>query len=107
MYQDQLCAFRCLALHRGHDIKSVDGPAKDLYLEWMEHARSEPNEVTFQDFPDFESLFEVNLEVYRLEEDDFAISIYKSRGHHESFVVHLRFCSVRAHIPVQDLRSSL
>lgn len=84
MYLNQLCAFRCLALHRGHNIKAIDGPANEFYLEWMEHARSESNEVTFQDFPDFENLFEVNLEIYSLEEDDFARAIYKSRGHHES-----------------------
>ena len=27
-YLDRCCAFRCLALHRDHDIKSVNGPAR-------------------------------------------------------------------------------
>ena len=29
-YSDQLCAFRALAVHRGHDIRNVDGPAKEF-----------------------------------------------------------------------------
>ena len=33
-YNDNLCAFRCLALHRGYDIKFLEGPTYDLYNLW-------------------------------------------------------------------------
>lgn len=81
-YEDNLCAFRCLALHRGYDIKAVEGPALEYYRQWMSSSESRPEfqGLSFEDFPDFETRFNVNMEVYSLEEDGFALSVYKSRG---------------------------
>ena len=31
LYKDNLCAFRCLALHRGYEIRCIDGPAKQFF----------------------------------------------------------------------------
>lgn len=77
---------RCLALHRGHDIKSVDGPAREYVQQWHDHSKNEKQfgGVAYEEFPDFENFFKVNLEVYRLRQDGFASSIYKSRGRQES-----------------------
>ena len=83
-YTDNLCAFRCLALHRGHDIKSIEGPAQDFYKQWSDQPAKEFEGLNFEDFPAFEILFFVNLEVYNLTEDGFAHSVYKSRGQHGS-----------------------
>ena len=37
-----------------------------------------------EEFPEFETRFEVNLEAYNLTEDGFAWSVYKSRGQHQT-----------------------
>ncbi|MES9993656.1 MAG: C2H2-type zinc finger protein, partial [Candidatus Thiodiazotropha sp.] len=87
LYDDNLCAFRCLALHRGHDIKSVERPAHTLYRQWMANKEeAEFGGLTFDEFPEFERHFGVNLEVYSLEESGFARSLYKSRGQHDSIM---------------------
>ena len=84
LYDDNLCAFRCLALHRGHEIRCIDGPAQQLYRQWSQEPADTFQGLSFEDFPEFESRFRVNLEVYSLEEDGFARSIYKSRGLQET-----------------------
>ena len=83
-YKDNLCAFRCLALHHGHEIKSIEGPAKILYREWTEDPIEDFEGLSFEDFPEFEIRFDVNLEVYNWTEDGFAWSVYKSRGEHKT-----------------------
>jgi hypothetical protein len=91
-YKDDLCTFRCLALHRGYDIKSIDGAARAYYQQWVEFKRLEKEEedeeevhvVSLEEFPEFEAQFLVNLEVYSLEEDGGARSIYKSRGRYDT-----------------------
>lgn len=40
--------------------------------------------LSFEDFPEFETRFDVNLEAYNLTEDGFAWSVYKSRGQHKT-----------------------
>ena len=83
-FKDNLCAFRCLALHRGHNIQSIEGPAKRLYREWNEETVEDFQGLSIEEFPEFETRFEVNLEVYNLTEDGFAWSVYKSRGQHQT-----------------------
>ena len=83
-YKDHLCAFRCLALHRGHEIRCIEGPAKQLYQEWSEEPMKDFKGLSFEDFPEFETRFDVNLEAYNLTEDGFAWSVYKSRGQHKT-----------------------
>ena len=83
-YKDHLCAFRCLALHRGHEIRCIEGPAKQLYQEWSEEPMKDFEGLSFEDFPEFETRFDVNLEAYNLTEDGFAWSVYKSRGQHKT-----------------------
>ena len=79
-YKDNLCAFRCLALHRGHKIKNIEGPAKRLYKEWTEEPVEDFEGLSIEEFPEFQTRFDVNLEVYDLTEDGFAWSVFKSRG---------------------------
>ena len=84
LYKDHLCAFRCLALHRGYEIRCIDGPAKQLFRQWTDESEEDFEGLGFEDFPEFETRFQMNLEVYSLTEDGFARSIYKSRGKHET-----------------------
>ena len=56
------------------------GPAQDFYKQWSDQPTREFEGLNFEDFPTFERLFLVNLDVYNLREDGFAHSVYKSRG---------------------------
>ena len=84
-YDDNLCLFRCLALHMGHDIRSLERPANDLFNLWSKRPVKSFNGLTFE-FPGFEKRFQVNMEFYSLTEDGFAHSIYKSRGQNKTMM---------------------
>lgn len=85
-YTDNLCAFRCLALHQGHNIKSIEGPAYRLFKQWTNHRLGVFEGLSFEDFSNFESFFKLNMEMYSLEEDGLARSIYKSIGLQETMM---------------------
>ncbi|XP_046346617.2 uncharacterized protein LOC124127210 [Haliotis rufescens] len=93
LYEDHLCAFRCLALHRNPSARrSLEKPARALYYQWVVYSRGKlfpsldnvrPEEYTGLDpdhFSHFESCFGVNLSVYTLNEIGIAQPLYKSRG---------------------------
>lgn len=84
VYDDNLCAFRCLALHQGYDIKSLENPAKQLFRQWCQEPWQTFEGLSFEDFPEFETRYRVNVEVYSLDEEGFARSIYKSMRKQES-----------------------
>ena len=63
-YTNNLCVFQCLALHRGHDIKSIEGPAQDFYKQSDQPAKDFEG-LNFEDFPTFERLFLENLQLDR------------------------------------------
>ncbi|KAJ8314770.1 hypothetical protein KUTeg_006920 [Tegillarca granosa] len=79
-YEDSHCAFRCLAIHRGYDVKSLEGPAREYYNQWSKDDITFFKGISFYEFPKFEETFQVNLEVYSLHENEWAESIYKSMG---------------------------
>ncbi|XP_048244540.1 uncharacterized protein LOC124126724 isoform X2 [Haliotis rufescens] len=93
LYEDHLCAFRCLALHRNPSARrSLEKPARALYYQWVVYSRGKlfpsldnvrPEEYTGLDpdhFSHFESCFGVNQSVYTLNEIGIAQPLYKSRG---------------------------
>ncbi|KAJ8319270.1 hypothetical protein KUTeg_004361 [Tegillarca granosa] len=79
-YDDSLCAFRCLAVHRGFDVKCLEGAAHEYYKQWSNDDITFFQGISFYEFPKFEETFQVNLEVYSLHENEWAESIYKSMG---------------------------
>ncbi|KAJ8298574.1 hypothetical protein KUTeg_022634 [Tegillarca granosa] len=85
-YEDSLCLFRCLAVHNGYDLLSLETPTKDYYKKWVKLTKPSKqfSGVAIEQFPDFETCYKVNLEVYSLGEDGTCQSIYKSRGRHDS-----------------------
>ncbi|KAJ8300475.1 hypothetical protein KUTeg_021994 [Tegillarca granosa] len=85
-YEDNLCLFRCLAVHNGYDLLSLETPTKDYYKKWVKLTKPSKqfSGVAIEQFPDFETCYKVNLEVYSLGEDGTYQSIYKSRGRHDS-----------------------
>ncbi|KAJ8313161.1 hypothetical protein KUTeg_009288 [Tegillarca granosa] len=56
-YDDSLCALRCLAVHRGYDVKSVEGAAHEYYKQWSNDDITFFQGISFYEFPKFEELF--------------------------------------------------
>ena len=70
---DNLCYFRCLAVHRGSGRwwRRCEREAKKLFKDYCMHFNIIPNTfvgVNLVDFIDLEDFFKVNLVVYKLEE---------------------------------------
>ena len=68
---NNLCFFRCLAVHRGTDRRRCEREAKKLFNDYCMHFNIVPNTfvgVNLSDFIDLEHFFKINLVVYELEE---------------------------------------
>ena len=92
-YKDNLCAFRCLATHQGHQRNRLETHSKSLFNKWVHYMQHKcPNvEIstgtkTFKglelsQLAYFEKCFQINVNVFRLQEDRSALSVYKSQCH--------------------------
>lgn len=86
-YEDHFCAFRCLALHHGYDVKNFEGKTKQLFDKWTTFKGVKDSQgVEYRELPEFESCFEINVEVYALNLEGHVGSVYKSRGRYEDTV---------------------
>lgn len=86
-YEDHFCAFRCLALHQGYDVKNFEGKTKQLFDKWTTFKGVKGSQgVEYRELPEFESCFEINVEVYALNPEGHVGSVYKSRGRYEDTV---------------------
>ncbi|CAB3993894.1 Zinc finger and SCAN domain-containing 22, partial [Paramuricea clavata] len=65
-YEDKLCFFRCLALHRGCHPHNLERDTKHFYEQYSD--AEEFDGVTLEELPELEKLFELNIFVYRLVE---------------------------------------
>ena len=87
-YTDNLCLFRCLALHKGHDVRSVDIPARQLYQEWANFKGLGTTPLDFQgldmnrDMHNFEDFYKINVEIYSLDLSGAAQIQYRSHNLH-------------------------
>jgi len=69
LYDDYLCLFRCLALHRGHSLNNLAEPTKQFLFAWCAHKGILPNEFfgfELSQLQDVEDFFRVNIEVYEM-----------------------------------------
>ena len=73
-YVDNLCLFRCMGLHLGHDPNTLYAKYTDQPVETFEG-------VTIEELQKVESLFEVNIIVYKLS-DTSAQLVRRSLGKH-------------------------
>ena len=92
-YKDHLCAFRCLATHRGHQRDRLETHTKELFNKWVEYIQHKCPDNTIssnaRDFKGvelsqlayFEKCFKINVNVFRLQEDQSALPVYKSLCH--------------------------
>jgi hypothetical protein len=62
-YEDKLCFFLCLALHRGCHPHNLERDTKHFYEQYSEDDDFEG--VSLEELPKLEKLFELNIYVYR------------------------------------------
>ena len=66
IYKDNLCLFRCLALHKGCDVHRLEATVATLYAEYTDMPVHDFTGVTLDDLLKVESKFETNVTVYKL-----------------------------------------
>jgi hypothetical protein len=71
-YTDNLCFFRCLAVHRGApDVKALEVPTKTYYHQYLQYRQMASKDfqgVCLDDLMVLEQLFSFNVYVYDLQE---------------------------------------
>ena len=71
-YTDNLCFFRCLAVHRGApDIQALEVPAKTYYHQYLHYRQMTSKDfqgICLDDLMVLEELFSLNVYVYDLQE---------------------------------------
>lgn len=92
-YKDHLCAFRCLASHQGYQRNGLETHTKVLFTKWVQYMHHKCPENNISSDPRgfkgielsqlayFEKCFQINVNVFRLQEDQSALPVYKSHCH--------------------------
>ena len=65
-YNDNLCLFRCLALHQGCDVRHLEATVSTLYAKYTDTSVHDFAGVTIDDLSKIEATFGVNVVVYKL-----------------------------------------
>ena len=83
-YRDHLCAFRCLATHQGHQQHGLESHTKILFSKWGQYMLNKCPDTNIDSDPKifkgvelsqlvyFEKCFQINVNVFRLQEDQSA-----------------------------------
>jgi len=82
MYSDYLCVFRSLALHTGCTLKNLEKQTKTLFFSFCKFSNINPNNfqgVTLHELSQVENCFQVNINVYSLDEQADARILQRSR----------------------------
>ncbi len=86
-YKDNLCAFRCISLHKGQSIKCLTKSTQQYYAQWMTYKERKDEKtydaelypgIQLHELSDLEECFQVNINAYELRDDDAALCVYKS-----------------------------
>ena len=80
-YNDNLCLFRCLALHQGAGERHLHRATNSLFVRYLQETsqdRENFDVVDLRELDIVEGLFEVAINVYSIDEDSQAISIRRS-----------------------------
>ncbi|XP_070178816.1 uncharacterized protein, partial [Littorina saxatilis] len=81
-YTDNLCFFRCLALHRGAQLHSLHTQTSQLWKQWFgkQDNLSHPfSGLTYSDLERAEDEFEVNVDVFEFDETQSPPCLVPSR----------------------------
>ena len=85
LYSDNLCLFRCLALHTGCTLQNLKSKTKELFLCYCKFAVVDPSKfrgVTMHDLVQIENCFSLNVNVYALEWKEQAVAKILQRSRH-------------------------
>ena len=80
-FNDNLCFFRCLALHRGDPIGRLENRTKELFQMFCERSAITPSEfegVTLGQLKSLSQLFDVGVHVYKRDKDGKCELVYRS-----------------------------
>ena len=70
IYRDNLCLFRCLALHQGCDVRRLETTVVTLYAKYTDTLVHDFAGVPLDELDKVETKFKTNVVVYQLEEID-------------------------------------
>ena len=86
IYRDNLCLFRCLALHKGCDVHRLKATVTTLYAEYTDRPVRDFVGVTLNELGEVETTFKTNVVVYKLvdtsEETTMAELVRRSEHHY-------------------------
>ena len=69
IYRDNICLFRCLAIHQGCDVRCIEATVATLYAKYTDNTPVHDFVgVTLEDLSKIEATFDVNVVVYKLDE---------------------------------------
>ncbi|KAL5252197.1 hypothetical protein ACHWQZ_G015102 [Mnemiopsis leidyi] len=80
-FNDNLCFFRCLALHRGAHVCRLETQTKELFKLFCEKVAITPSEfegITLGQLESLSQLFDVGVHVYKRDEDGRCELVYRS-----------------------------
>ena len=81
-YTDNLCFFRCLALHQGGQLHALQTHTSQLFKQWLgsqDNLSSDFPGITFRDLEKAEDLFNVNVDVFEFDESQSPPCLVPSR----------------------------
>ena len=87
VFDDHLCLFRCLGMHRGHNKWGLGRVAKQYLTKWTNYKKLKEKDfkgVSLKDLRSFEKCFSVNVNVYSLNMHGIATLKYDSPGRYSS-----------------------
>ena len=88
-YTDNLCFFRCLALHRGAKVESLEKETKTLAKGWVRVPNAFQG-VLLTDLDQLEQVFQVDINVYEVEEEtEFFIPRRRSKLTNKSNIMNV------------------
>lgn len=103
-YRDNKFFLRCLSIHNGHIISSLERQANKLQTQVESKTKKNYDGVNLSDIPEIERVFEISINIYSLQEDGKAFTIYVSKlkyqvlylnlyKNHFSFIKNIRMFS--------------
>lgn len=100
-YKDHLCAFRCLAVHRGHHKEKLESHTKTLYQKWVQFNKTKQVDLpidpqrydglALDQMSYFEKCFQINVNIFHLRDDGVTFTVYKSRCRFKE-IMHFNQC---------------
>ena len=83
IFTDNLCIFRCLAVHRGSKLRKLSTTTKNLfniYLQKCNKSKETFKGITLSEMSRFEEIFKININIFEMKADETVRVVTKSLG---------------------------